>query len=309
MVFQRRIAVGLLALGLGISQTGCLKKVLLDGQIKGTREGSAAVNTLHDFEIAKTVAHAGLGQLEGMYKLAPYNTDAMFMLTRGWAGVSFGFIEDDYEAALVKGDTKGAAYHLLRARAGWQRAKHYGKLLLAKRADGFDAVKGNAATLRKWLVDNFTSESEAEELLWIGYAWVGEVGVSKDVPEIVAELYVGAEIVQRSIDLDPAAVNATGYTILGAYHARTAMGELDESLKDFEKAIQTNGGKFLPTKLNLATRYYCAKSDKPNWEKTLHEVLAAPDDLPEARLQNTIAKRRARRYLDNKIFQEDCGFG
>jgi hypothetical protein len=37
-------------------------------------------------------------------------------------------------------------------------------------------------------------------------------------------------------------------------------------------------------------------------------VLAAGDPLPEARLQNTIAKRRARRYLNNKIWQEECGF-
>jgi len=72
--------------------------------------------------------------------------------------------------------------------------------------------------------------------------------------------------------------------------------------------MKINGGKFLPTQLNYASRYYCMKSDRPNYQRLLNEVLAAGDPIPEARLQNLIAKRRARRYLDNKIFQEDCGF-
>jgi len=72
--------------------------------------------------------------------------------------------------------------------------------------------------------------------------------------------------------------------------------------------LKINGGKFLSTQFQYAKRYYCMKSDKPNYEKMMNEVLAAGDPLPAARLPNLIAKRKARRYLDNKIFQEDCGF-
>lgn len=60
--------------------------------------------------------------------------------------------------------------------------------------------------------------------------------------------------------------------------------------------------------MNLATRYFCAKSDRASYERTLNEVLAAGDPLPEARLQNVIAQRRARRYLNNELWQEECGF-
>jgi hypothetical protein len=44
-----------------------------------------------------------------------------------------------------------------------------------------------------------------------------------------------------------------------------------------------------------------------NYEATLKEVVDAPDALPEQRLQNTIAKRRARRYL-GKSRMANCGF-
>ncbi len=298
----------LLSLGLLTGTSGCIKKMLLDGQIKGTRDGSGAVNTLHDFEVANGVAFAGLGQLEGMHKLAPDNTDALFMLTRAWSGASFGFIEDEYEQAYEKQDQVMAEYHLMRARAAYQRAIHYGIELLGHHADGFSDAKRNHETIRNWLVENFTDEDQAEDLLWVGYAWIGHVSASKEVPEVVGELYVGVEMVKRSVELDEDSTYATGHTILGAYHARTAMAELDESKKHFDRAIALNGGKFLPTKLNLATRYYCMKADRAGYEKTLNEVLAAGDELPEARLQNVIAKRRARRYLGNKVWQEECGF-
>ena len=309
MKILRGVGALLLAGAIATGTSGCLKKILLNGQIKGTRDGSAAVNTIHDFEVARAIARAGLGQLEGMHKLAPENTDALFMLARGWGGATFGFTEDDYEIAVEKEDEVEAAYHLSRARAGWERAVHYGVELLGHHAEGFDAARRNQETMRSWVVENFSDPDQAEELLWVGYAWVGRVSANKEVPEYVGELHVGIEIVRRSVELDETVVHATGHTILGAYHARTAMAELDESKKHFDKAIEINGGKFLPTKLNYATRYHCAKSDKASWEKTLNEVLAAGDPIPEARLQNVIAKRRARRYLGNEVWEEDCGFG
>ena len=159
-----------------------------------------------------------------------------------------------------------------------------------------------------WLQENFTDPELAEELLWIGYAWVGHVTASTEIPAIVAELYVGVAMIRHSVKLDETAVNATGHTVLGAYHARSAMAELDLSKKHFDKALEINGGKMLATKLNLAQRYYCSKSDKKNYFKTLNEVLQAGDPLPTARLQNAVAKRRARRYLGNKMWQENCGF-
>ncbi len=296
----------LLAATLGMGTSGCIKKALLDGQIKGTRDGSAAVNTLQDYEVANQIAFAGLGQMEGMHKLAPDNTDALYMLTRSWSGAAFAFIEDQYEQAYEKGDDVMSEYEILRARAAYQRAISYGLELLSHTADGFDQARRNDATIRAWLVANFTDKDDAENLLWTGYAWIGNVGVSKDVPATVGELYIGVEMVKRSLELDDTASNGMGHIILGAYYA--AMKEFDKSKAELDKANQINDGKFLSVQLNLATRYYCARSDKANYFKTLNEVLAAGDTMPKARLPNVIAKRRARRYLGNKIWQEECGF-
>ena len=47
--------------------------------------------------------------------------------------------------------------------------------------------------------------------------------------------------------------------------------------------------------------------DKELYEKLLNEVLSAEDPDPNLRLQNAIAKRRARRALTRPAM-EDCGF-
>jgi len=308
MSSARGILGALLAAALSITTTGCLKKVLIDGNVRATRDGAPAVNTLHDFEVARSVARAGLGTLEGMYKLAPYNEDALFLLTKSWAGATFAFSEDDYELAQEQRDDVMAAYHRQRTRAGFERARFYGIQLLSKKAPGFEEARRNADTIKAWVTENFRHEEEAEDLLWASFAWIGLVGIAKDDPAIVGDLYIGVAMAERSLELNDKLEYGMAHILLGAYHARTAQSELEDAKRHFDAALKVNGGKFLSTDLNYAQRYYCAKSDRANYEKLLNKVLAAGDPIPEARLQNLIAKRRARRYLENKIFQEDCGF-
>jgi hypothetical protein len=293
------IAVTLVALA------GCIKSTLLNGQIKGTRDGAAAIDTLSDFEVARTIAYAGLGQFEGMHGLAPSNDDALFLLTKGWTATSFAFIEDDYEVAVDADDETRAEYQRARARAAYDRAIHYGIALLEMQAAGFDKSKNNVASIKHYL-SNFTKR-DALNLLWVGQAWLAKANMAKDDTAVVAELHVGEALVERSLELDETLEYGAGHATLGAYHARTAMAELDTSLKHFLRAIELTRGKALLPKFQLARTYFCMKGDKASYEKTLREVLEAPDVLPEQRLQNAIAKRRARRYL-GKSRMASCGF-
>ena len=86
-----------------------------------------------------------------------------------------------------------------------------------------------------------------------------------------------------------------------------AKNELPDSKRHFDRALEINGGNALLTKVNLAVKYYCAMGEKENYVNTLNEVLEAGDVLPAQRLQNTIAKRRARRYLAESRMKR-CGF-
>ena len=103
-------------------------------------------------------------------------------------------------------------------------------------------------------------------------------------------------------------MNGSGHVALGAYHARTPSAELDESKKHFEKALVIGGDKTYMAKVQMAVRYHCNKGDKASYEATLKEVLAGGDLDPYQRLPNTIAKRKAFRWLHPERMRDACGF-
>lgn len=289
------------------AQTGCIKKMLLDGQIQGTRDASSAMNTVGDYELARGAISAGLAQFEGMHKLAPDNEDALYLLTRSWTSYGFAFVEDEYEQAVDADDDSLAEYHKKRARNAYDRAIFYGLELLGHKDGGFEAAKKNEETIKKWLDENFDSKSDAENLFWTGYGWLARVNVSKDDPALVGELYVGVAMLEKSVALDPEVNNWSGTVALAAYHARTAMSEMDQAKQLFDLALAKTGGKNLMVQTNYGLRYACMKGDKALYEKMLNEVLAAEDPDPNQRLTNTIAKRKAKRGL-TKVRMENCGF-
>ncbi|HTJ84570.1 MAG TPA: TRAP transporter TatT component family protein [Polyangiaceae bacterium] len=292
-----------------VTSFGCIKKILLDGQISSTRKASAAVNTIGDYEVAERAANAGLGQIEGLRYLAPDNEDAIFMLTRSWASVALGFMEDAMERAEDEegGTSANYDYHRRRARAAYERAIWYGSQLVETEHEGFKDAQTNDASIREYL-KQFDDPEDAEKLFWLGYAWLGRTGVSSEKGEVVGQLFIAVALLERSVELDPTYMNGSGHTALGAYHARTAMAELDEAKQHFDEAIKISEGKVLLPKVQLAIRYYCAKGDKDNYVKTLNEVMAAGDGDPYQRLANTIAKRKAQRWLGEKRMSQYCGF-
>lgn len=309
---QRSLGVlgGLLCCGLLVlANAGCLKQMILDGQLASTRKASAAATTIGDWEIAQKATFAGLAQFEGMHYLAPENMDGLFLLTKGWAGAAFGFIEDEMErAADEHGDmSPQVEYQKARAVAAYSRAIYYGTQALDMMNPGFEQAKRNAKTLRAWLEGFDDPEEHTPFLFWTGQAWLGKTGLLRDQPAAVSELFVGYEIIKRAVELDETYLDGSGHVMLGAYHARSRMAELDESKKHFERALQINGGKALLTKFQYATRYYCAKMDQESYVRLLEEVLQAGDVLPKARLNNAIAKRRAKRHLRPERM-ELCGF-
>lgn len=303
----RALVPGLVIGALTLANTGCIKQMLLDGQIESTRKASAAVDTVGDFEVANAAAFAGLAQFEGMHYLGPDNENALFMLTKGWTGATFAFIEDLMEQAEdAEGiDSPMYIYQQSRTKAGYERAIHYGIELVEKKNPGFKDATKNDETMKQWLTA--FEKDDVPNLFWLGYAWIGRVNAGKDDPALVAELYVGVAIMERVVALDETYLFGSPHTILGAYHARSAAAEVEEAKKHFDKAIEISGGKMLLPKVQMASKYYCLKGDKESYVKTLTEVLEAGDTMPEQRLQNMLAKRRAKRYMGPERLKA-CGF-
>jgi len=325
--FLSKLASGALfsvVMAAGLSSTGCIKKMILNGQIEGTRKGSAAMQTTADFEVARIAASAGIAQFEGMHMLAPDNEDAYYLLVRGWASYAFAFVEDDMELALLDGKDDMALYHRERGISAYTRAIEYGKQWMESKHAGFeDAVKTGKEEAMKEYIAQFEDEKDADILFWTGYAWMARANLDKI--KLAGTVYAGRVIIERVVALNDGIERGSAHVLLGAFSARTGIATLGEdsfkaSKDHFDKAAQINGGKILLGNLQMAKTYVCrGKDESPGrrdsfgqYTKLLNDVLAAEDPLPEARLTNAIAKRRARRYVSQKWIEEfareDCGW-
>lgn len=302
-----RLPALLLAAVLPLATSGCVKKMVLNGTIESTRKASAAFDTLADYELARSAASAGLVQFEGMHHLSPSNEDALYLLIKAWVGYGYAFAEDDMERTDDAGNEAMADYHRVRTRNAYDRSIFYGNEFLEARASGFKAARKDEPTLAKYLEENFTDTEDAAPLFWIGYAWLARVNLDKDNPDLVAQLFVSKVLLERSLALDPAYNHYVATIALAAYHARSITAEVDESKKMFEAAIQKTEGKALAAKLNYAIKYACVKADGALYEKLLKEVIDAKDPDPEQRLTNTVAKRKAQRWLGKGRMMEVCG--
>jgi hypothetical protein len=293
-----------LAVAFGLS--GCINQMIIDGTISSTREASSAFDTLSDLEVARSGAAASIAQLEGMQKLSPDNEDALFLLTQSWVGFGGAFIEDQWEQAVDRDDEAAEAYQGERARLAYERALRFGTQLLEQRHRDFKAAQKNYQTITAYL-KQFDAE-DAESLLWVGAAWLSRGGVAGERPEVVAELFVGVALLERSVELNDKLGWGLGYAALGAYHARAPDAELAQAKVLFEKALTQTYRKVLTIQLMYAQSYACNAHDEKLYGRLLNEVLAAGDPLAEQRIENVVAQRKAGRYLDAPRLRR-CGFG
>lgn len=267
--------------------------------------GDAAIDTVHDYEVGRVMLYSGLGQYERMHRVAPESPTGLLLLTRGWSQAGWWFVEDDWEVATDLGDDEVAEDARTRARGAYTRAVFYGLELLEHKAQDFDHVRTNPEQLRSWL--HTFDGSDAETLLWTGWAWLGRSAMSPDIPAISDGAQVGVALIKRAIELDEGVHHGLAHAALGSWYARSATApSLESSRRHFERALQLGQRKYLSTQVLYARSWYCLRNDEQGYVRLLQEVLDADDPLPEQRLANVAAQRRARRYLTD-VRMADCG--
>jgi hypothetical protein len=300
-----------ITLCLSLGSSGCITRILTDGQIASTRRAALSFDTVGDYDLARAASEASFGQFEGLHALAPYNQDALYLLTKAWAGYGAAFIRDDIEVAQDAGNDDAEDRAKRRARKAFDRAIYYGLQQLGQTSEGFDAAKKDSHTLVNWLAQSFTSKDDAPALLWTGIAWMSRVDVMKgdenEGPALIAELYIGVAMVERAVALDPTCDHYTGLVALAEYHARSGMAEPEEAKQLLDLAFAKTRGKSLMVPLSYATTYACVKSDATLYRDMLNRVLLSRDEDQSLRTLNAIAKHRAERWMTKRRAKDSCG--
>ncbi len=297
----RVIAFGALsALSLGACDLG---KIAVSTTSKVLDRGKYAIKQEPDFDLAARAIPASLKTVETFHMVDPTNVRLTNILAEGFCQYASGFIEDEWEIAVLAKDFDEAEHQSERASKSFMRCMGYSLHILGKSwqkailADITDVEKRTAKT--GW--------GQRDALLWVGVGLAGSINHNKDNPFMVAQLSKVKVIIDRVISLDnkhnqkDKAKRATAHVVRAMLHMalpKALGGDPEAGKTEFELALKVSENKFLLARVLLARRYAVAMQDKEMFRAELIRVLQTdPAIWPGQRLANEIAHRRAKRYL------------
>ncbi len=248
--------------------------------------GLEAFNEEGDLRLAEGALASNLKLVEALIKGDPQNTKLLLMASQGFSAYALAFAEDD--------SIERAGVFYLRARDYAMRVLTQNRKISKALDKDLAAFQGALATLTK---------DDVPAVFWTAFGWGSyinitrsDVGVVADLPKVIAMM----EFVRQT---EPTFYHGGPYLILGSIEGSMpqVLGGKPEKAKEyFERAIAVNGGKFLLTYVYYAKTYAVQTQNQELFESLLKKVDdASPDILPEARLSNAIAKKKARLLRDH----------
>ena len=260
--------------------SGCIQKIAI-GSMGGIMDnGFAVLNEEQDLDIADKSIASDLKLLEAVMKSDPDNDHFRLLASEGYSSYALGFVEDDSVA---------------RAKILYLRAKEFGLSILRKN-HAFAEAEDKSPTEFQQALQTF-SKDDVPAIFWSAIGWGSYASLSLTDPMAIADLAKIEAMMQFVVQHDPAYFYGGAHFFLGTlYGTRPKMlgGDSAISRKHFEDCLALNGGKFLMTYVYYARSFAVQYQDKDLFEQCLTRVdTTSLDVLPEARLSNAIAKKKA----------------
>jgi hypothetical protein len=242
--------------------------------------GLETFNEESDLKLAESALGSNLKLVEALIKGDPENKKLLVMASQGFNAFSLAFAEDD---------------SVERARVFYLRARNYGMRVLMQNAAFRDALDKDVATFQFALMT--FSKDDVPALFWTAFGWGSYINITRSDISALADLPKVLAMMECVRQLDSTYYYGGPYLFLGSIEGSMpkAMGGKPERAKEyFDRALDLTGGKFLLTYVYYAKTYAVQIQDQGLFETLLKKVDdASADILPEARLSNAIAKKKA----------------
>lgn len=247
--------------------------------------GAGALFDEPDPAFAAESMPAQLKTVEALLRSDPDNAQLLTLAAEGFCGYAFLFLEDSQPE---------------RAKGMYLRGRDYALRALARRA----ALKDLASAPEDRAAASLSAarKSDVPALFWAAFGWAGYINLSKDSSSAIADLPRVTAMMERVRQLEPGYHFAGADLYFGIYYAsRPALlgGDTAKAKTYFEEARRLTAGKFLMTYVLEARSLAVAAQDQPLYKALLAKVEDSPAGaLPEARLEDEVAKQKAARLLE-----------
>ena len=291
----RRTLPPVLVLALLLS--GCSFKRLAVNKVgDALASGGTGFASEDDPELVRAAAPFSLKLMESLLAESPRHAGLLAATSSGFTQFTYAFVQQDAEELEAK-DFEAAEDMKARARRLYLRARNYGLRALELHRPRFeDALRAEPkkAVLSARLKD-------VPNLYWTGVSWAGAISLSKDRPELIAELPMVEAMMDRALILDEAFNNGAIHSFFISYEMSRQGASGDpaaRSRQHFERAVALSDGQQAGPFVALAEAVCIQNQDAKEFASLLNRALAIKvDERPEWRLANLVMQRRAKWLL------------
>ncbi len=259
------------------------------------RSGSTFSND-EDPELIRQAVPFSLKLIESLLAESPRHAGLLLAAARGFTQYAYAFIQEDADE-IENTDLAAANALRLRAKKIYLRARHYGIRGLEIRHPDFEK---NLRSQTSKAIGLLTRE-EVPLLYWTAAAWGSAIALSKDNPELIADVPLVEALILRALELDAEYESGALYAFMVSFEPvrKTIPGDpVPRVRKHFERAMALAKGQMASPLVALAEAVAIKNQDVKEFKSLLNQALAVnPDARPEWRLENLIMQRRARWLL------------
>jgi predicted anti-sigma-YlaC factor YlaD len=290
---KRLIALAMVTLGSGCS----IKRLAVNQVGNALASGGSTFTSDDDPDLVADAIPFGLKLYESLLAESPRHAGLLLAAAQGFTEYSYAFVDSRIDE--VKEENLGRANALRdRARRLYLRAWRYGMRGLEARHRGFGAALDEDAATALASAD----KRDVPMLYWTAAARGLAISLSKDNPEMIAELPLVEMLVERVAQLDEGFENGAVPEFLITFEAaRTDLGVEEQRQlmrRHFERALELSHGKRAGTYVSYAENAFLPAQNAVEFKTMLEKAMAIdPDSDPEHRLANLVAQRRARWLL------------
>jgi len=286
----QRIFIALAAL---LLQGGCSVRQLAMNQLGDALSGGGDVFAAdNDPDLVGDALPFSLKLMESVLAGTPRHEGLLGALASGFTQYAYGWAH--LEADFVEDEDYSEAERLrVRATRLYARARDYGLRALGTRREGFAArLRGDPQGALAEL-----EASDVEALYWTALAWAGAISLSLDNMDLVGDLALVEDMMERALELDPdwgmGAVHA--FFITYEMSRMNAQGDpVENATGYYRRALELSGGRLASVYLAYAESVAVDRQDKALFLSLLDKALAIDvDAAPSLRLNNLLYQRRA----------------
>jgi predicted anti-sigma-YlaC factor YlaD len=282
---------------IGAAGAGCSVKTMAVDKLGDALAGGGTVFASDsDPELVRAAVPFSLKLMESLLAERPRHRGLLLAAASGFTQYAYAFVHQDADERADE-DWEASGRLRTRARHLYLRARDYGLRGLESGHAGFE----RSLRERPGEAVREAGRDDVPLLYWTAVSWAAAISLSKNDPDLVADLpFVGA-LIDRALELDEAFDFGAIHAFLISYEpARAGAGgdPLLRSRKHFDRAMELCGGLQAAPLLALAESVSVGMQDRAEFESLLNRALAIDVNAkPQWRLANIVMQRRARWLL------------